>query len=74
MRLGISTDTYDMTGEVISRGEAGDIGVETVEKAMSAFQGKIMQVPPMYSALKVGGVPLYKLARKGIEVARKEER
>ncbi|HDO36492.1 MAG TPA: tRNA pseudouridine(55) synthase TruB [Nitrospirae bacterium] len=72
MRLGISTDTYDMTGEVISRGEAGDIGVETVEKAMSAFQGKIMQVPPMYSALKVGGVPLYKLARKGIEVARKE--
>ncbi len=69
LRLGLTTDTEDITGEVLSESEAlpNDAEVHTVAKQ---FWGEIMQTPPMYSALKVGGQKLCDLARKGIEVER----
>ena len=67
--LGITTDTEDITGEVLSRCE--DIPSEgEVRAAVSRFVGKYMQTPPMYSALKVGGKKLYELARRGVTVER----
>lgn len=67
--LGLTTDTEDITGEVLSRCE--DIPKEDeVFRAASRFVGKIMQTPPMYSALKVGGKKLYELARRGVTVER----
>ncbi len=65
------TDTLDAEGEVIERIEITAPSSSTVLRAMEKFQGDIMQTPPMYSALKKNGTPLYKLARKGIEVERK---
>lgn len=69
--LGIATTTGDSEGEIISTEDASSITQQQVENALSAFRGKIEQVPSMYSALKYNGQPLYKLARKGIEVERK---
>lgn len=69
LRLGITTDTEDVTGEIASR--CDDIpSEERVREACASFVGKIKQVPPMYSALKVGGKKLYELAREGIKVDR----
>jgi tRNA pseudouridine55 synthase len=69
MRLGIKTDTQDTTGEVIlSRPAAVSRG--DIESALPAFRGDITQLPPMYSAVSVNGVRLYKLARQGVEVER----
>ncbi len=70
LTLGLTTDTLDSTGEVLSRFDGVLPSYEQVREAAAAFTGKIMQVPPMYSALKVGGQKLYELARKGIEVER----
>ncbi|MBR2021529.1 MAG: tRNA pseudouridine(55) synthase TruB [Clostridia bacterium] len=69
LRLGISTDTGDVTGNVL---ETRDVSVTTERfcEILSEFCGKIMQVPPMYSAIQVDGQRLYDLARKGIEVER----
>jgi tRNA pseudouridine55 synthase len=69
IRLGVETDTYDATGEVIT---THPVNVEraTLEVALGNFVGAIQQVPPMYSALKRGGQKLYELARAGIEVER----
>ncbi|HJR61977.1 MAG TPA: tRNA pseudouridine(55) synthase TruB [Vicinamibacterales bacterium] len=67
IRLGASTDTYDAAGTVSAGGPAGDftkIQALQVEEVLSAFRGRIEQMPPPYSAKKVGGVPAYKLARK----------
>ena len=72
LRLGSSTDTGDASGNVISTGDASGITDEDIKKALLHFTGDIMQIPPMYSAIKVGGKKLYELARKGIEVERKE--
>jgi tRNA pseudouridine55 synthase len=69
-RLGVTTTTGDAEGEVIETRSAAGIDAARVEDAMAAFEGDILQVPPMYSALKKDGVPLYKLAREGIEVER----
>lgn len=69
LRLGITTDTEDITGTVLQRREA-NITRETLEAALEAFRGEILQVPPMYSALKVNGQKLCDLARKGKEVER----
>ena len=69
LRLGITTDTEDITGTVLTEQDAFVTG-SMVEEALSKFRGEIMQVPPMYSALKVGGQKLYDLARKGKEVER----
>ncbi len=70
LKLGLTTDTEDITGEVISR--SCEIPVEDeVKKVCAAFVGKIMQTPPMYSAIKVGGRKLCDIAREGGEVERK---
>jgi tRNA pseudouridine55 synthase len=69
IRLGVSTDTHDAEGEVTATAEV-EVGEEEVRKTLASFVGSIQQVPPMYSALKREGVPLYKLARRGITVER----
>lgn len=68
-RLGFSTDTQDSTGETIRTSEKV-AEKRDIEAVLPEFCGKIMQLPPMYSAVKVGGKRLYDLARKGIEVER----
>ncbi len=69
LRLGIATDTEDITGTVLAERPV-DVTAQAVEQALKAFRGDILQVPPMYSALKVNGQKLYDLARKGREVER----
>ena len=69
LRLGITTDTEDITGTVLTEQDAFITG-EMLEEVLEKFRGDIMQVPPMYSALKVNGQKLYDLARKGKEVER----
>lgn len=71
MLLGKTTDTQDISGEILSEGSVEDIEKDAVIKCIGEFVGDYMQVPPMYSALKVNGKKLYELARQGIEVERK---
>ena len=70
LKLGITTDTEDITGTVLTQKNA-EITPDMVEAVLPRFRGEIMQVPPMYSALKVDGKKLYELARQGKEVERK---
>ena len=70
VRFGISTDSHDADGEVVSEKDCSGLTQEQVEEAMKKFKGDMMQTPPMVSAVKVKGVPLYKSARKGKEVER----
>ena len=70
MRLGESTDTQDFTGNIIRRGDWRGLSSGAVESAVMSFLGKGTQIPPMYSAIKKDGIPLYKLARKGEEIHR----
>ena len=70
-RLGEKTTTGDAEGEIIASVDASEITEADVHNVMSEFQGEISQIPPMYSALKHQGTPLYKLAREGKEVERK---
>lgn len=72
--LGIATDTGDAEGEVRASRDASAIAEADVAAALEAFRGEIEQVPSMYSALKHQGQPLYKLARRGLEVERKARR
>jgi tRNA pseudouridine55 synthase len=67
--FGVVTDTGDAEGAVIRRSQVS-FGRPDLEMAMRGFRGAITQVPPMYSALKLDGKPLYRLARQGIEVER----
>lgn len=69
MHLGVTTSTGDAEGEVLERRPI-DLNAGDIEAALPAFRGTIMQVPPMYSALKRDGQPLYKLARAGEVVER----
>ena len=69
LRPGITTDTEDITGTVLTQTEV-QLTPEAVEAVLPRFRGEILQVPPMYSALKVNGQKLYDLARKGKEVER----
>lgn len=69
LRLGVVTDTQDTTGTILQQCDA-DIPRQTLQSALGAFCGQIEQLPPMYSAIKIGGQKLYTLARKGCEVAR----
>ncbi|MGZ9032639.1 MAG: tRNA pseudouridine(55) synthase TruB, partial [Burkholderiaceae bacterium] len=69
VRLGVTTTTGDAEGEVVER-RAVDIEAGEIEQVLARFTGDIEQVPPMHSALKRGGRPLYELARAGIEVER----
>lgn len=70
LTLGITTDTEDITGRILTKNN-NIPPVDTVMSVCSEFLGKIKQIPPMYSALKVDGKKLYDLAREGIEVERK---
>src|SRR5204862_5912655 len=65
-----ATDSYDADGELISSLPVPPISLDELNEAATQFVGDQMQTPPMVSAVKKGGVPLYKLARKGIEVER----
>ena len=68
-RLGERRDTGDITGEVVET-NAAPVVLEALESVLPRFRGEISQVPPMYSAVSVGGKRLYELARKGVEVDR----
>ena len=70
LRLGLATDTQDITGNRIS-GEPREISEAELERTLALFRGDIQQIPPMYSAIKVGGKKLYEIARRGGEVERK---
>ena len=71
LELGYETDTYDIEGEITEKYEGNiNISDEKIIEAVNSFAGEIMQVPPMYSAIKINGEKLYELARKGIEVER----
>lgn len=69
VRLGITTDTLDITGKVISTSEKA-VDEEILLKTAQSFLGEIEQIPPMYSAVKVDGKKLYQLAREGKEIQR----
>lgn len=73
-RFGITTDTYDTTGEITARGEVGELSAEDVEAAMETFVGVYLQTPPPYCAKKIRGEKYYELARRGEQVpdAKKE--
>ena len=71
LRLGVTTDTLDMTGAVLSETDVSHITQHQFASSLSRFTGAITQIPPMYSAIKQNGQPLYKLARQGVEVERK---
>ena len=68
--LGADTDTADADGQVTRQVDAGFLDADSVREALARFVGEIFQVPPMYSAVKQAGVPLYKLARQGKTVER----
>lgn len=70
IELGTTTDTYDAWGKVIERKDASGVTREKVLSALAGFRGLIQQTPPMFSAIKQHGKPLYKLARAGISVER----
>jgi tRNA pseudouridine55 synthase len=74
IRLGVETDTLDAAGRVLRRSEGPWPDEAVVRSALAGFAGDIEQIPPMFSAVKKGGVPLHKLAREGREVDREPKR
>lgn len=74
LTLGISTDTQDAWGVITEKKSAADISSELLQAALQCFSGEIIQETPMYSAIKVDGTPLYKLARQGITVEPRNRR
>ena len=70
LKLGVVTNTQDTSGEILEERPVR-VGREELEAALERFRGDILQVPPMYSAIKINGKKLYELARKGKEVERK---
>lgn len=70
MQLGVTTDTLDMTGTTLTERPYQDVSKQRLQDLLIDFTGSILQIPPMYSAIKQGGQPLYKLARLGQEVER----
>src|SRR6185436_18412260 len=70
LRLGETTDTLDATGTVLDRRSTHHLTPAAIMEAMGRFRGSIEQMPPMYSAVKIDGVPLYRSARAGKTVAR----
>ncbi len=65
LKLGEETDTQDFTGTIVSTGKPVDLSPQIIKNVFKKFEGAIKQLPPVYSALKHKGVPLYKLARRG---------
>jgi tRNA pseudouridine55 synthase len=74
IELGVETDTLDAEGRILRRSEAPWPGEPALRAALARFVGEIEQIPPMFSAVKKGGVPLHKLAREGREVERDAKR
>jgi len=72
MRLGGRTDTYDSTGTIIEERDFSGVREAEIRAILKRLTGEIQQVPPMFSAVKIGGEPLYKMARKGMTVERAE--
>jgi tRNA pseudouridine55 synthase len=70
MFLGATSDTGDRTGNIVTSGSLLKISRHDVEAAFSEFTGEMLQMPPMYSAVKVNGTKMYELARRGIEAKR----
>lgn len=70
IKFGEATDSYDCDGQITESKPVPQLTLEHLNEACTAFIGDIMQTPPMVSAIKKDGVPLYKLARKGVEVER----
>ena len=70
IEFGHATTTYDSSGDVTFEGDTSPLTLEGIESALEQFRGPIQQTPPMYSAIKHQGKPLYRLARSGIEVER----
>ena len=71
VKLGVVTDTQDISGKVISTSDSSDVTAQNVTDAILRFTGEIKQIPPMYSAIKINGQKMYDLARQGIQVERK---
>lgn len=72
LKLGVVTDTFDITGNVLEESDFSDVSAKKIMKALKTFKGEIMQTPPIYSALKVDGKRLYEYAREGKEVEIKQ--
>lgn len=72
--LGRTTDTQDITGQILEERETGYLTEEAIRACIAGYVGEYEQLPPMYSALKVNGKKLYELARQGIEVERKKRK
>lgn len=72
LKFGLTSDTLDIWGKLEDKVVRNQISKEQFLSALKNFEGEITQVPPMYSAIKKNGVPLYKLARQGVEIERKE--
>ena len=68
IKLGVATDTFDAEGLVTSEKDVNHVTRDLIEASLTNFQGEIEQIPPMYSAIKKNGVPLYKMARRGLKV------
>lgn len=71
IRLGVTTDSQDAEGTVLKETDPSHITRDQLEAAMAKFKGDMYQTPPMVSAIKIEGVPLYQMARKGEEIERK---
>lgn len=71
MKLGVETNSQDADGEVVAVKPTHDLTEQAIRAAFEHYHGEFDQVPPMYSAVKINGVPCYKLARKGQEIERK---
>lgn len=74
IRLGVTTHTQDRDGQILEEKDASHVTREQVESVIANYLGDIEQIPPMVSAIKKDGVPLYKLARKGSEIEREPRR
>lgn len=70
MIFGRVSDTQDITGNTLAEADPGEVSLEASQRLLNTFMGKSIQIPPMYSALKVGGMRLHELARAGVEVER----
>ena len=71
LRLGLTTDTQDVTGRVLRESDAAFVTEDALRAVLGDFEGELAQIPPMYSAIKQGGKKLYEIARRGGEVERK---
>jgi len=74
VKLGTKTDSGDMAGKIIQQSDYAHVNIDNIKDVCKDFIGETEQIPPMFSALKVGGKKLYELARKGIEIERKKRK